>query len=209
MANASIDICAEDRAPAPASQRVLLSRWRAARDSQRKIDVGDLERPVVASLASGPFPLPSGEPYAEVEMIPCPDARFPEARVVASEIDTAAEFELCQTAVWSGRPTSAAAAVALRTELPAATCLLTADDADASPIRLAAPRELFILPSAYSAQKIDWPLLAPGALVTRVGSGAGESTRHLESAGEARGADADLAEFVVALARARAKGEPS
>jgi len=55
MATPVVDICEEDRGPDPPRKGCSLSRWRAARDGQRKIDVGDLERPVVASLVSGPF----------------------------------------------------------------------------------------------------------------------------------------------------------
>lgn len=71
MADASIDIVPEDRAPEPASQRIVLTRWRAARDGLRRIDVGDFERPVVASLTIGPVPEALGEQSAEVEMLSC------------------------------------------------------------------------------------------------------------------------------------------
>jgi hypothetical protein len=206
LANARIAVCAEERDPEPASQRVLLSRWRAARDGLRKIDVGDLERPVVASLVSGPFPRPAGEPYAEVEMVPCPDSKFPEARVVEAEVDAAAALELCQTMVWSGRPATATAVAALRTELPAGTCLVTPDEAEGPAIRLAAPRDLFILPSARSMLTTVLPLLAPGTNVTRVDPVDGADTKSPELAGDAGTADTDLAEFATALGRARDEG---
>ena len=208
LANASIAVCAEDRDPGPASQRVLLSRWRAARDGLRKIDVGDLERPVVASLVSGPFPPPAGEPYAEVEMVPCPDAKFPEARMVDSEVDAAAEIELCQTMVWSGRSTAAGAAT-LRTELPAGMCLVTLDEADAPAIRAAAPRDLFVLPSAHATLSTTLLPMAPGAKVTRVESVAKTDTKLSEGTGDTGAADADLAEFATALGRARVESGAS
>jgi len=200
MANASLAVHAEDLAPDPASQRVLLSRWRSARDGQRRIDVGDLERPVVASLAAGPFPPPAGEPYAEVEMVPCPDVKFPDARVVDSEVDTAADVELCRAMVWSGNSTGAASA-ALRAELPTGTCLVTTDEAGAPAIRVAAPRDLFVLPSASSTPAKSYPPMAPGSVVTRVGSG----TRAANSEEASAAADADLAELAAALRRARAQ----
>jgi electron transfer flavoprotein alpha subunit len=118
MANARLDVYEEDRTPEPASQ----SESSCPGGEQRETDSAGsmwaiLERPVVASLDSGPFPPPAGEPYAEVEMVPCPDAKFPDARVVDSEIDTAADLELCRAMVWSGTPSGAASA-ALRAELP-------------------------------------------------------------------------------------------
>jgi electron transfer flavoprotein alpha subunit len=94
LANASIDVRVEDRAPDPTSQRVVLTRWRAARDGQRRIDVADLERPVVASLGSGPVPPALGEPYAEVEMIPCPDPGPTAPRLLGSEVDMDAAVEV-------------------------------------------------------------------------------------------------------------------
>lgn len=201
VANASVDICAEDRDPEPASQRVLLSRWRAARDRRRKIDVGDLERPVVASLVSGPFPPPSGETYAEVEMVPCPDAKFPDTSVIDSEVDAAAELELCRALVWAGMPT-AAAAEAFRARLPDGVCLATAHESESPGIRGAALRDWFVLPSA---QHLTTSALGTAITyveaVTSADPGAPRSTR------EAGAADADLAEFAAALVRARSHGE--
>jgi hypothetical protein len=197
-----LDVHAEDRTPEPASQRVLISRWRASRDGQRKIDVGDLERPVVASLAVGPFPPPEGEPYAEVEMVPCPDVKFPDVRVIDSEVDSAAGLELCQAMVWSGQPTAEASA-AVRAALPAGTGLVTADDVGLPAIRTAAPRGLFVLPSAASIPSGSWPLLAPGAAVIRVESGAGAIANPSPLAGEPSTADADVAALVAALRRAQ------
>ncbi|MBN2575773.1 MAG: hypothetical protein JXP73_14500 [Deltaproteobacteria bacterium] len=87
LANASIEIVAEERVPEPASQRVVLLRWRAARDGRRRIDVGDFERPVVASLADGQAAAPLGEPSAEVEMISCPEPRPAGPRWLGSDPD--------------------------------------------------------------------------------------------------------------------------
>ena len=207
MANASLDVCAEDRMPEPASQRVILSRWRAARDGRRTIDVGDLERSVVASLVSGSFPPPSGDPYAEVEMVPCPDTKFPDARVIRSEPDTAANLELCRGMILSGRP-SAKSAAAFRAELPEGTCLVPTDEAGSPAMQTAAPRDLFVLPSAWSAQDAGLTLVAPlGGRVARVESGTRADAKSTESARETEAADADLAEFAAAIGRARSKGD--
>jgi electron transfer flavoprotein alpha subunit len=206
LANASMDVRAEDRTPEPPSQRVVLSRWRAAREGQRKIDVGDLERPVVASLVAGSFPPPVGEPYAEVEMVPCPDPKLPDARVIDSEVDAAAGLELCRAVVLSGK-SSAAAAGAFGAVLPEGTCLVSTDATGFSAIRAAVPRDVFVLPSAASEVEAALPLLAPGATIVRVESaadtGAPESTR------EAEAADADLVEFAAALGRVRSKAVTS
>jgi hypothetical protein len=209
MANASIKVRAEGRGADPASKRVLLFRWRAARDSQRRIDVGDLERPVVASLTSGAIPLPVGEPYAEVEMVPCPDSKFPKTLPIDSQVDDKAEFELHWAMVWSRKPASASAGDALRADLPPGTNLVCADEANEPSIQLATPRVLFILPSASAMPSTALPPLAPGALVARVESEAGIGTRPAETAGDISATDADLAEFAAALSRARSKGVPS
>jgi electron transfer flavoprotein alpha subunit len=202
MANASVDICEEDRGPDTASQRVLLSRWRAARDGQRKIDVGDLERPVVASLVSGPFPPPAGEPYAEVEMVPCPDATVPDVRVIDSEVDIAADLELCRALVWAGRPT-AASADAFRAELPEGTRLVTTADSGSPALWVAAPQDLFVLPSA---QDSGLPLIACAAAITRVESVTGVGAQSPELSSRAGAADTELAELAAALGRARSQG---
>jgi electron transfer flavoprotein alpha subunit len=209
MANASIEIRAEERGSDPASKRILLFRWRAARDSLRKIDVGDLERPAVASLASGVIPLPVGEPYAEVEMVPCPDSKFPKTLPIDSNVDDGAEFELCRALVLSGRPASATASDALRAELPPGTTLVFADEANDPPIGFATPCEWFILPSASAAPNIALPKLAPGALVARVGSESGIGARPSATADDSPSTDAELTEFADALGRARSKGAPS
>ena len=207
MANASIAVRAEGREPAPDSQRVILSKWRAARDGLRKIDVGDLERPVVASLISGSFPPPAGQPYAEVEMVPCPDAKFPEARVIDSELDPAAEFELCAAVVCSGKGTESTER-ALRSELPAGACLVTADEAE-SPAPTVAPQHCLVLPSAHSGLAAHSPWMVSEAVRIRVeyDSALGATARGVEN--PAARADADLAEFTAALRRARGQGEAS
>jgi len=197
MSNASMDVYAEDRTPEPASQRVILSRWRAARDGRRKIDVGDLERPVVASLLSGCFPPPAGDPYAEVEMVPCPDTKYPDARVIGSEVDNAAGLELCQSMILSGR-SSVAASDAFQAGLPDGVCLATADEADLQAIQGSAPHNVFVLPSAQSKLDAGRPWFVPGTAILRVEGVAGSED-----------ADADLAEFTAALGRARSQGDAS
>ena len=135
-------------------------------------------------------------------MVPCPDVKFPDARVVDSEVDSAADLELCQTMVWSDRQPTGAANGALRAELPAGTCLVTTNEAGAPAIHVAAPRDLFVLPSAGSPPTASFPPLAPGSVVTRVKSGARATDNSAEAAAAA---DADLAELAAALRRARAQ----
>jgi hypothetical protein len=206
MANASIDLCAEDRTPEPPSQRVILSRWRAARDGQRKIDVGDLERPVVASLVAGGSPPPVGDPYAEVEMVPCPDSKFPDICVVGSEVDTASSFELCRAIILTATPT-AAVAEAFRAGLPEGTCLATTAEAELPALQLSAPRDVFVLPSAWSKLDSGPPRIASGPTITLLESGTGAEAKAPEARGERETADADLAGFSSAIDRARSKGD--
>ncbi len=211
LANASITVRGEGREPAPASKRVILSRWRASRNGLRRIDVGDLERPVVASLASGPFPPPMGEPYAEVEMFPCPDANLPEAHVIDSELETGAEIEVCAALVCAGAADESAKA-ALRAELPTGVCLLAVDDAESSilsPIlSVAAPQDCLVLPSAHSKLGAPLPETAPNAAVMWVErSASGPKSQDARVASET--SDADLEELAAALCRVRAQGVAS
>lgn len=122
---ASIEVHSLDhsvRSPEP-SHRVLVTRWRAAGDSLRRIDVGDLERPVIAVLQPGAATPPLGESYAEVEMLPCPTGNRPECRLLRSEVDPTAESEACSAVVCVPAATTATDLERLRAELPAGACL--------------------------------------------------------------------------------------
>jgi len=208
MANASVSVFAEDRTPEPPSQRVLMSRWRAARDCQRRIDVGDLERPVVASLASGPWPLPTGEPYAEVEMVPCPDSKFPDARVFESEVDGTAHLDLCRAMVLSARA-SVPDSTATVPHLPVGTCLVSADESGLAAVQVAVPGSLFLLPSVRKTRPADLATTAPGATIAYVDSGTQASALPVEQADSAAAVDSELRELEAALLRARSPGGPS
>jgi hypothetical protein len=166
LPDASINVIAEERGGGPASQRIVLDRWRGARDALRRIDVGDFERPVVASLSCGIVPAKLGEPYAEVEMLPCPEPGPARMRLLATERDRSAAPEVCSALLWSPVPLDAATRAALPPELPAGsslvigtTDLLTVD---------ASPRELLLLLPSPSESIPPLPLLAPGATVTQV-----------------------------------------
>lgn len=143
---AGVEIHAIDRPPEEPTHRLLVTRRRASGDSMRRIDVGDLERPVIAVLQSG---LPKdglGEAYAEVEMLPCPNGRHGELRVLGSEADPAACLEACATLVCVPADTPEGALEALRVSLPSEACLSTEASPDlcrATPQRallVAAPR---------------------------------------------------------------------
>jgi electron transfer flavoprotein alpha subunit len=207
MANARITVKAEGREPDPNSQRVILSKWRAARDGLRKIDVGDLERPVVASLISGSFQPPAGEPYAEVEMVPCPDAKFPEVRVIASKLDSATNLELCSAVVWSGCAGESAKA-ALLTELPAGACLVTADEVGL-PAPGTTPQDCFVLPSGRSRLAAPLPWMVAKVILIQSDRDSASGTTSKDVNNLATAADADLAEFAAALRRTRSQEETS
>ena len=164
LANASIELVAEERAPDLASQRVVLTRWRAARDGQRQVDVGDLERPVVASLACGIATAALGEPYAEVEMLPYPESSHAGPSLLAAKIDGTAGPELCSALVWSLSRLDGDS----RTALPAGAAFVVASEASAPALATASPMELFLLSPAAPDETPPLSLLAPGATVTRV-----------------------------------------
>jgi hypothetical protein len=139
---ASIEIHTIDRPSDLPAHRLLVTRRRAAGDGMRRIDVGDLERPVVAVLQSG---LPKdglGEAYAEVEMLPCPNGKHGEVQVLAAEPDPAAHLETCATLVCIPAATSTDAFEALRAELPAGACLDTLANPDLS---RASPESLLLV----------------------------------------------------------------
>jgi electron transfer flavoprotein alpha subunit len=139
---ARIEIHNLDLGQISVSHRILLVRWRAARDSMRRIDVGDLERPVVAALAAGSgIDLP-GEPSAEVETIPCSPPRHAELRVLGAAVDPNADIEVCQTLVCVESATPAAERNELRALLPPGACLRAEDEVD---LDRATPRNLLFL----------------------------------------------------------------
>ena len=164
LANASIELVAEERAPDLSSQRVVLTRWRAARDGQRQVDVGDLERPVVASLACGIAPASLGEPYAEVEMLPYPESSHAGPSLLASKTDDAAGLELCSALVWSRSGLDGDA----RTALPAGAALVVASETISPALAAASPMELFLFSPAAPDETLPLSLLAPDAAVLRV-----------------------------------------
>jgi hypothetical protein len=197
LSSASIALHREDRTPDPPSQRVLLSRWRPTRDGQRTIDVGDLERPVVAGLAAGPFPTATGAPCAEVEMIPCPDPKFPALSVTVDAPEASAAVETCRCLIWSG-PASPPARRALQQTLPSDTYLVSEIEAALPSLVQAAPEDVLVLPSATLPLTAFVPRLTPAARIVLVAY-----DRSRESKATASEADNDLAALGTALAAAK------
>jgi hypothetical protein len=162
LANANLEVIADEHAAEPASLRVVLTRWRAARDGQRRIDVGDLERPVVASLPCDVPPPDLGEPYAEVEMLPCPESSHAQPRLLGTMADSAAGPEACSALVWSESPLDQDTVAAL----PGGAASLVGSQDGAVAAGSASPRELFVISPAGNLPLVS--LLAPGATVTCV-----------------------------------------
>jgi len=197
MSSASIELHREDRTPDPPSQRVLLSRWRAARDGHRTIDVGDLERPVVAGLAAGPFPAATGAPYAEVEMIPYPEPKFPALAATPGPAEDAAAIETCHCLIWAG-DASTKARQALQQTLPQGTCLVSETEAPLPSLVRAAPEDVLVLPSATLPLTAFVPKLTPATRVVLVARDDRNSASTREASASA--ADRDLAALEAALA---------
>jgi len=139
--SASIEIPALDRSPEPQSHRVLITRRRAAGDTVRRIDLGDLERPVIAVLHAGSPVGGLGESYAEVEMLPCPPGKHSELHLLQASSDPAAALEACSSLVCVSDGTPVSDLETLRTELPAGACLGTVGDFELS---RATPESLFL-----------------------------------------------------------------
>jgi hypothetical protein len=166
LANASIQVVPEERDPPPPSQRVILTRWRAARDGVRRIDVGDFERPVVASLSCGLVPDDLGDPSAEVDMLPSPEPGPDGPRLVAAEPDDASTLETCSALLWSAAPIDVGTRAALPDPWPAGVAV--ADGADALGLEAASPMEVFVLSAGAQAEVVPSALLAPSAVVAQV-----------------------------------------
>jgi hypothetical protein len=165
VANANIELVREDRgAPSPA-QRILLTRWRAARDGQRQIDLGDFERPVVASLPCGISAEALGEPYVEVEMIPSPGTGLARPKLLAMENDPGSVPETCSALLWSPSGHDSEARELLTDPWPAGVAV--ADHAVPFCLYAASPMELYLLSGDPRRAALPFPL-APGAQVIHV-----------------------------------------
>jgi hypothetical protein len=168
LPNASVDIVSEERGVESRSQRILLTRWRAARDALRRIDVGDFERPVVASLSCGTAPARLGEPCAEVEMLPCPEPGLHGVRLLAQAKDSTATPEVCSALVWSDAALPAGSRARLPSELPVGAAMVSGIETLSGVAT--SPRELFLLSPCPRADIPPLSLLAPGALAVELPS---------------------------------------
>jgi hypothetical protein len=198
VANAGIELRSERSDVAPASLRVILTRWRAAQDGRRKVDVGDLERPVVAILASGTASRPLGEPCADVEMLSCPEPKYPELHVVASEALPDSAIELCSAAVRVPATASASALADLQSALPMGTALVTPTDAQLGAFQVARPREVVWVSPAQDDNDDLWPPRVPGCVATKVDFDPGAMSSDPDHA---------LAALTAALRQARSRAE--
>lgn len=125
--DATLEVHPLDGPAQGASQRVLVTRWRAAHDGVRRIDVGDLERPVVAVLlADRPHAFLGGS-HGEVQMFPCPTANPAEVHLLTAHPDTAADLDSCATLVCAAADALADLEV-LRAQLPVDACALADTD---------------------------------------------------------------------------------
>jgi len=196
--NAHLELRSERSDVAPASQRVVLTRWRAAGDGRRRIDVGDLERPVVAVLASGRVSRPRGQPSPEVETIPCPEPRFPELRLLEFEALPDSAVEECSALVCTAVPADAAALASLKSALPAGAALLTTPSQDVAALQAARPSHVFLLSPGENTIALPPPV--PGGSVSLVDFAEGAK-------GTARAPEDALFALADALGRARARRE--
>jgi hypothetical protein len=79
--------------------RVFLRRWRTDRSSYRRLDPVEIERPVVALLASGQWTEHDGAVDVDVEVIACPRPDGNSIEELASEPDDTAEVSLSRVLV--------------------------------------------------------------------------------------------------------------
>lgn len=163
---ARLDVHTVEGAAGTAPRRVLVTRWRAAQDGMRRLDVGDLERPVVAVLLAGRPGEFLGQCQAEVEMFPCPTGNVA-LTLLRSMPDPDARLELCTTLVWCPRA-SAAELPALAAELPSDECAVI--EGDPGLTRTTPERVLMLAPEGSPLpahnRATATVALSPGALAT-------------------------------------------
>jgi hypothetical protein len=163
------------------TKRVIVERWRGAGNGLRRIDVGDLERPVVAVLAAGPRSLDLGEPCAEVEMVPCPTGKPTTIRLLKSDPDEGASLESCARMVCLPPETPDEDVTALRAALSPDDCVRKID---ANNLYRATPTLMLML---ATAGRPDAPAPVRARTMARVTGAAADLTlalQRLPSSGE-------------------------
>jgi electron transfer flavoprotein alpha subunit len=125
--------------------RLILRSWRAAQDRQRVIDVRELERPIVATLAAGDADRQRGEPAAEMEMLFCPPASGCTPFVANATLDSAADVAMTQSIVVVGQPVETADLARLQNLLPANALAISTSDPRMAGLSAACPEYLLIV----------------------------------------------------------------
>lgn len=151
--------CASVEIESGSRPRLRLRCWRAAHDLQRTIDVRELERPVVATLAAADADRPRGEPAAEMEMLVCPPATGCVPRVISASPDPAAEVATIRSLVIVAEALETAASQRLADLLPDHAIALGAGDPRLAGVSAACPERLLIVTGSA-----EWPL--PGVAPT-------------------------------------------
>jgi hypothetical protein len=161
--NASLEVSPNTNSPEP-SLRVVLTRWRAAHDGQRKIDIGDLERTVVATLPCGLVSTPLGVSYTEVEMIPCPEFKHSDIKIVNCVPDNAASLELFPTIVCLAPSLENAEKAAIRHSLPKQVGVCEAMDVNTALHDGLSPTEVYFI-SHGELEAPQFSFLSPQASI--------------------------------------------
>lgn len=168
MPAAGIDVVPEPRDPDPPSQRVIVRRWRASRDGLRKIDVGDLERPVVAVLTAGEGSKSPSASYAEVEIMPCPEPHHPGVSLLGAIPDVWANVESAPRLLWVTAEMDGQVRGRLRAALPPSTGLVVGRDFDDADLLAATPGR-FVIVGASAVSPCDTPIGSPARPAVQVG----------------------------------------
>lgn len=142
--------------------RVVVRRWRPGGDGARAIDVVDLERPVIATLAAGRASGPVGQPAADAQMLSYPDGASAALEELAGDPDENAAVEVAHALIVVDAGDAGALAT-IRAALPAGMAAV-ADGA----ATIACPHRLLILTNEAPA---SWPgiAFAPTARLALVG----------------------------------------
>jgi electron transfer flavoprotein alpha subunit len=119
--------------------RVLLRRWRRDRSAYRRLDPVEMERPVIAILASGGVPQNPGTESVEIEVIECQPAVPPRVVELESVPDEDAPLALARALFVLGPGVGSKALHKLRAAAPPGVAIADMGQASAASLAAATP----------------------------------------------------------------------
>jgi electron transfer flavoprotein alpha subunit len=198
--------CASVEIDGGSPSRLILRCWRGAHDRQRAVDVRELERPVVATLAAGVEDQQRGEPAAEMEMLACPPTSICVPRLIAASPDPAAEVATTRSLVLVAQPARAASVARLQALLPPDSLAISSGDPRLAGLSAACPERLLIVAGDTA---LPLPGVAPDTDVALVAGKGCDKEMPCAARSLARPEDGELGGLLGAFEAATNRGEPA